>query len=1004
MVVIVASPGCDRTPSAIEAPKTSSTPSSTDFEARRAARPQASRAGSLAQIERRIDAGDLEAAERLLQTHLLRHPDDPQAFRMGAELYVARGKIDEAVNALEDAARRAPEDGGQFQLDVAMLLAGAGRWQQAIERLETLVREEPDFDEARQALADMLNQRGFRFDANQHVRALCARDRATLSGLRGLLVPLRSHTGLKEKPDLEDREAIEQLGPLNVTRGLFTAGDVNEALQVLNRSRLVAQSHPAAIAMQGLVLMHVQDFEGFERWIAQVDSDCERYPEYWLAMGDWAMRQRDHALAVRLFGEAILREPGELLANDRMTEALAAAGETEASERFRQRGIQIDQLIQYATVYLEDPRSGFPAIGQITQLLGGMGRPLEALGWTRLALEQMGSPADAMRRYQNAKAELRGEEFKKTTRQRLLCDLDLDRFPIDLAKLTDAVSRPSDSSDPDDTRATISPAANRPESKQPTFVNVAGQAGLNFRYRIAEDPPPREFRIFQTTGGGVACFDYDMNGLADLYVAQASADLPHGVGTKPNLLARNLGDGFVDVTLAAEADDRGYSTGVTAGDWNQDGFPDLIVGNVQRNTLLINQGDGSFRVHPGDSTWNTPMYTASVAMADVNGDHLPDIVEVNYLDDPHIYDPIERKADGTPVRLPAPLDFRPAVDRVFLSRGNSELAGRVLSDPDQPLPSTGLGVLITDLDGRPGNEIFIANDHMANHFWEKTLTDSGSPIIWKNTAAARGVAFGARGTPLGCMGIAAADFDENGLTDLHVTNYEKQWSNHYMQNSPGFFEDLVVAYGLADATNGMLGFGTQAIDYDNNSAIDLVIGNGHIDDLTAISDSQFEMPTQLFANRGSYFEPLTVSGDDAYWQSGHLSRAVAMCDWNRDGRLDFVATDLRQPLALLENRTETDYHWIQLKLVGTRSEREAIGAKVTAFFSERSVTKLVQSGDGYMCKNEAIVAFGLGGSESLARLEILWPDGQLEQWRDLPSNRRLLIVEGESRPFELQTP
>jgi hypothetical protein len=164
------------------------------------------------------------------------------------------------------------------------------------------------------------------------------------------------------------------------------------------------------------------------------------------------------------------------------------------------------------------------------------------------------------------------------------------------------------------------------------------------------------------------------------------------------------------------------------------------------------------------------------------------------------------------------------------------------------------------------------------------------------------------------------------------------------------------------------------------------------------------MPTQLFVNKGSRFEPLTVSGDDAYWQSGHLSRAVATCDWNRDGRLDFVATDLRQPLVLLENRTETDYHWIQLKLVGTRSEREAIGAKVTAVFGDRRLTKLVQAGDGYMCRNEAIVAFGLGEYESLTRLEILWPDGQREYWRGVPSNRRYLMIEGESRPFELQMP
>ncbi len=494
--------------------------------------------------------------------------------------------------------------------------------------------------------------------------------------------------------------------------------------------------------------------------------------------------------------------------------------------------------------------------------------------------------------------------------------------------------------------------------------------------------------------------DFDLDGRVDFYLGQASGEPPEGQGTRPNQLSRNLGSQFDDVTEAAHCDDRGYTCGVTSGDWNQDGFPDLVIGNMQRNSLLINQGDGTFRPQAGDALWDDAMYTTSLAMGDLNGDHLPDIVEVNYLDDPRIYDPIEYQADGTPVRLPGPLHFRPAADRQFLSQGDGSLRGQRLGGSSDALPATGLGVVVTNLDNQIGNEVFVANDLMANQLWMRS--GQRDDHAWNDVAVVRGVAYGAGGMPLACMGIAVADFDQNGRPDLHITNFEDQWSNQYMQNESGIFVDLALPLGLDRDSLKMLGFGAQAIDYDNNSTVDLVVGNGHVEDHTA-KGSQFEMLTQVFAWHLGRFELMRVLGDDDYWNSGHLSRALAQCDWNNDGRIDFVVTDLKQPFALLENRTATPFHWLQLELVGRSAERDAIGATADVTFGDTTITKTVSSGDGYMSKNQFILAFGLANNDTIDQIVIRWPDGEQQTLTDVAADRRWLIVQGEQNPFARQT-
>ncbi len=941
-------------------------------------------AATMARIRRQADAGNIDQAERELEDYLLREPGDSQALVLASEIAMSRGRYDQAFKLLDDAARSAPQDAANLRMRAALLFANRGQWKEAIGRLTALVKDHPELDEARTQLVELLNQRGFRFDANEHIRELIRRGGVTKELLGGLMVPARTYTGNPIDVDLSDTHQVNRVGPLNVARDLLSKGDAENASRILGESDPVRERNPCAVALQGQTLLAAQDFAALENWLDQVPSECRRYPSYWIALGGRAMRGRQHDQAVRLLAEAVVREPGELAVNDRMTQALAAGGHVDASERFRQRGIQIDALTRLARSIVANPNPDSAAFDELSRGLHQIGRSLEALAWYEVALQNMGAPPEAMRKVQQAKR-LVPEFDVPRQRDQLLCGINLDDFPLDTS------FEPIES-----TMDNVASSTERPEGRQPAFTNIASMVGLEFQYRNAPVPVEREFRIFQQLGAGVACLDFDLDGNTDLYVGQASGEPPHGRGTLPNALLRNQRPQYVDVTERAGCDDRGYSCGVTAGDWNQDGFPDVVVGNIGANALFINQGDGTFQTLEGDAVWNEPKFTAALAMGDIDGDHLPDIVEVNYLDDPRAFDPIEYRSDGKPVDLPGPLTFTPAVDRVFFAQSDGTMSGRTLGDPSQPRPATGLGVLLANIDGVGGNELFIANDHMANHLWERT----DNSRVFRNMAAAKGVAYGADGMPLGCMGIAAADFDSNGRLDLHVTNFENQWSNQYMQNSAGFFDDLAVAFSMGTTTYKMLGFGTQAIDYDNNSSVDIVVGNGHVEDYTS-KGSSFEMPTQVFSLQGSRFAQLDVAGDKDYWQRGHLSRGLAVCDWNNDGRVDFVVTDLKAPLALLENRTESDYHWLQLQLVGRRCERDAIGTTVTATVGGRTTIGVVQSGDGYMCKNQPLVCFGLGNAAIVDRLEISWPGGDTQTFDGIAADHRYLIVQGDERPFAL---
>lgn len=236
------------------------------------------------------------------------------------------------------------------------------------------------------------------------------------------------------------------------------------------------------------------------------------------------------------------------------------------------------------------------------------------------------------------------------------------------------------------------------------------------------------------------------------------------------------------------------------------------------------------------------------------------------------------------------------------------------------------------------------------------------------------------------------------MIDLHVTNFLNEPAHLYQQSRSNVFSDAVVKSDLHTPSMQVLGFGTQAIDYDNNGTIDLAVVNGHIDDMQ-FKGLPHKMLPQLFAGQFGRFIFKDVQDNTDYWNRPAVGRGLLRLDWNRDGRMDLLATHHDAPAALLENQTDSTQHWLQLRLVGTSSERDAIGARITIKAGEEEFVDVVTAGDGYACKNEGIVAFGLGSIDRIDQLAVQWPSGILQTFGIERLNQRYLLVEESELAF-----
>jgi tetratricopeptide (TPR) repeat protein len=942
-----------------------------------------SREDRLARADQFVEAGDAGNAAALLLQLLVVDPQDVEVLFRLASVRAAEGNLQEAIEYLAAIPEDHPEAGLPAIGQSADWYAQLQRYDEAEQRYRRVLELFPQAMEAHRQLAYLYNRQGRRHEAAVHVYELCRNGDVRQDELHSLI---HLSDAMYDDPASPPGSAGEvrywPIGQAAEARKLFMERKYGEAVDRLHEAVVAGDVPPSIVAFYGRAAAEAQDEQRSRWWLDQVDAATREYSEYWAAVGLLLLSQGRHDEAARALLEAVDRDPTDRRSIARLRSVLETLGRVEEAARWESR------LNQLHGILLENNRIAHAATADVASLasladkLDAIDRSLEAVLWRSIAAYHQQLPrSSVLALNQQLKQLVRAGEGYPSQATRL-CHVDRDQFPLPrLESIPDA--------------AASRPASGTTEEARPhpaRFENIASEIGLEHAYQVASTPLAYGFSIYQSMGGAVAVIDYDLDGNADLYFTQGGADPPEFIGQQSNVLYRNLAGKLSDVKSFSATAERRYSTGVTSGDWNQDGFADLVVANIGANTMFLNNGDGTFRRASIDDRDDKALISSSLAMADLTGDALPDVFEVNYLHDPEVSRKPRMNEAGQVVESLMPQEFRPGMDRVVVNQGSGPPAFRNIGDAATDARA-GLGVIVGDFDHRPGNEIFVGNDVYPNQWW----TRDGDSGRWTDAAMLNGSAYGYDGSKTASMGIAAADFDRNGWLDFHITNFQDQNASLFLQDR-GAYQDRNVQFGLAAASHSVLGFGTQAIDYDNDGKPDLVVANGHIENAVA-NHAAFEQPAQLFCNLGSRFELVEVADASGYWSRNHLGRGLARVDFDRDGRNDFVVTHLGETSALLLNRTTTTNHWLQLCLRGVTSERDAIGARIELRAGGRELSEWVVAGDGFFSRNEPLVCFGLGDAARVEELRITWPTGQTQTFRDVQADVRFLAVEHDAELF-----
>jgi enediyne biosynthesis protein E4 len=526
------------------------------------------------------------------------------------------------------------------------------------------------------------------------------------------------------------------------------------------------------------------------------------------------------------------------------------------------------------------------------------------------------------------------------------------------------------------------------------FVDVTSSLGVQFRHAA---PHTSKKYLLETIGSGVALFDYDNDGRLDLFIVNGAeindpsppVTVPQKTGSKYwNRLYHQKIDGtFEDMTEQAGLQGAGYGMGVAVGDYDNDGFEDLYLTAYGGNKLYHNNRNGTFtdvneKAGVAGAGWST-----SAAWVDLDGDGLLDLVVLRYLqwDFTDIWCGEQKQGYRSYCH---PNEFQPVAPLVYHNDGNGHFTD-ITKQAGFAKPGKGLGIAIADFNSDGLVDLFIANDSIPEFLYQNKGDGT-----FEEVGLFAGVGVDGDGHAYAGMGVDFADYDNDGLPDLVVSDLAYQKYALYRNNGDGTFTYTSDSSGLGGVTLLKSGWGLRFLDYDNDGWKDLLVAQAHVMDTIDLTypQLQYREPMLLARNTGHGFIDVSSESGSVFRQPW-ASRGMAIGDIDNDGRLDAVVTENGGPIHILHNETESKNHWLALNLVGHKSNRDAIGAGVKIITAHGEQQAMVTTCSSYLSSGDKRVHFGLGLQSVIKEIDIRWPSGIKQTLRDVKGDQMLRVDE-----------
>jgi enediyne biosynthesis protein E4 len=522
------------------------------------------------------------------------------------------------------------------------------------------------------------------------------------------------------------------------------------------------------------------------------------------------------------------------------------------------------------------------------------------------------------------------------------------------------------------------------------LTDVTSAAGIQFHHNSGAYGGKL---LPETLGSGCAFLDYDADGWQDILLINGMDWAGHKrERTTPKLYRNNRNGTFTDVTHAAGLDIEMYGMGVAVGDYNNDGFPDILITCVGQNRLFRNTGKGTFvDVTAKSGLGGRQALSTSALWFDFDRDGLLDLFVCNYVrwsPDQDVFCSL----DGKHKSYCTPEAYRGETCWLFRNRGDGTFEDITAKSGVFDSSSKSLGVAMFDYDNDGWPDLLVANDTQPNKLYRNQHNGT-----FKDVGMEAGIALSPDGKARAGMGVDTGDFTNSGSPGLAITNFDNEMAGLYRAGSSGSFEDVAAQAGVGLPTKNSLGFGCTFFDVNLDGFLDLAIANGHIDETVRNirGNVGYAQPPQLFLNNGKGTFSDVAAEIGAGFAQAKVGRGLAYADFDRDGDLDLLITTNNGPAYLYRNDQTSGNRSIRFRLIGTKSNRDAIGATVRIEYAGTGRSRMVKSGSSYLSQSELPVTFGLGTRDQIDRIVLEWPSGTVEEYKTLNAGKTYECTEGK---------